>query len=178
MSNIIFAVLFTDKYSITEIREQYGEQQHTKKSICNLFCFPSGFFRPKLLHITFTDSGLPENNASPHIAQFTEISACYRQCLQAAAQQWVGNTRIASHCNVVFRFCESCIFYILIVESWSWKGLTRVKTLIWESRAIPNTQTDVLLSVQSIILRKGWSLMFSRRCTLQCNGINAHIFGL
>lgn len=46
MSNIIFAVLFTDKYSITEIREQYGEQQHTKKSICNLFCFPSGFFRP------------------------------------------------------------------------------------------------------------------------------------
>lgn len=28
MSNIIFAVLFTDKYSITEIREQYGEQQH------------------------------------------------------------------------------------------------------------------------------------------------------
>lgn len=43
MSNIIFAVLFTDKYSITEIREQYGEQQHTKKSICNLFCFPSVF---------------------------------------------------------------------------------------------------------------------------------------
>lgn len=36
---IFFAVLFTDKYSITEIRLRYWELRHTKKSICNLFCF-------------------------------------------------------------------------------------------------------------------------------------------
>lgn len=75
MGNILFAVLFTDKYSITEIRLQYWELRHTKKSICNLFCFP-WVFRPLSYSTLHLDSVLPWNNASSHSAHCTKIIVC------------------------------------------------------------------------------------------------------
>lgn len=137
--NIIFAVLLTDKYSITEIRLWYWKLQHATKSICSLCSF-ARICGPRSC-CTWLDQRAERVGT-------TECSLWEKQ-----------HGGMASLCRVVFSFHETCIL-ILMGENWSWKGTTRVITLIRESRAIPNTQTDVLLSVRSFILRKGWSLMF------------------
>lgn len=148
MSNIIFAVLFTDKYSITEIREQYGEQQHTKKSICNLFCFPSVFFRPLsycILHIHRLRFARKQ-------CKSTHCPVHWNKCVLSSVLASSSSTMSWKHAD---RFTLQCCFQILRIMHF----------LYLDSRKLILKGTD---KSDNTYLRKQGNTQYSNGCSTIC----------